>query len=251
MKPGVSTSDTIGRPEASQRRMKRAALSAASASIAPPRRPDRSRGRRPAGLRGARTRSSSRGRSRPRSRAPSARRARVDRRAHGIDAQAVLRDRHAQRAGRRPPVGAAPWKKDSNASGDRRASASSSPGESTTPLRVCTSSGPIASGGKHAEAAAFDHRRTAHADIGVLGRDNHVAASRQARRCRRSSGRRRFRSAAPARQPGEGAEGRHVEPRDDGRRCRPDARRRLRRTRPPAGATGRRPRSRSVFLWLK
>ena len=37
MKPGVSTSETIGSPCASHSCMKRAALSAASASIAPPR----------------------------------------------------------------------------------------------------------------------------------------------------------------------------------------------------------------------
>ena len=82
-------------------------------------------------------------------------------------------------------------------------------------MRVCTSSGPIASGGKTPRPAAFDHRRAAHARIGALGRDDDVARADK----RGVAGK-----AAPgddsdqrrrSRQPREGAERRHVEPGDD------------------------------------
>ena len=43
---------------------------------------------------------------------------------------------------------------------------------------------------EHAEPATFDHRRPAHADVGVGGGDHHVAAARASPRCRRSSSRR-------------------------------------------------------------
>ena len=43
-------------------------------------------------------------------------------------------------------------------------------------------------GREHAEAAALDHRRAAHADGRVLGGDDRRRSSRAARRCRRSSG---------------------------------------------------------------
>ena len=61
------------------------------------------------------------------------------------------------------------------------ASASSSTATSTTPFGTCTDIGPDLVGTEHAEAAAFDHRRAAHADVRVRGRDHDVAAAEQRR----------------------------------------------------------------------
>ena len=59
------------------------------------------------------------------------------------------------------------------------ASRSSATRRSTTPLACCTSIGPDLAGLVHAEPAALDHRRAAHADARVLGGDHHVAAAEQ------------------------------------------------------------------------
>ena len=98
----------------------------------------------------------------------------------------------------------------------RTASASSGTSTSITPLAFCTSVGPMAFGLVRAEAAAFDHRGAAHADVRALGRDDHVAAAEQRRVAREAVARRDADQRHQAAQPREQVEREAVEPRHAG-----------------------------------
>jgi len=66
----------------------------------------------------------------------------------------------------------------------------------------------------HAESAALDHRRAAHADAGIRRRDDQVGAAEQGRIARKASTRRDPDAGHKARKPSPEREGHHVEPRD-------------------------------------
>ena len=110
--------------------------------------------------------------------------------AHVVDAQTVLAARHgAAGAGRdRSSPSAVPGNRTRYFLATSTASASSSTAMSTTPFGTCTRHRPDFLGREDAEPAAFDHRRAAHADGRVRGRDDRRRSSRAARRCPRSSG---------------------------------------------------------------
>ncbi len=150
MKPGVSISETIGSACASQSCMKRAALSAASASMAPPRCAG-SLARTPTGR--PSTRASAVTMPAPKPRSQLERRVAIDKRrdhrAHVVDAQPVRRQQLAQRVSDRPQParrGTAAEESEDSGAPRRPPSASSSTSTSITPARDCTSLGPISSG---------------------------------------------------------------------------------------------------------
>ena len=90
-----------------------------------------------------------------------------------------ITSRAASGGGRGPRRRSGPGSRRGTAGRRATAAASSGTATSTTPLGTWTSSGPIASGGNDAEAAALDHRRAAHADVRALGGDHDVAAPEQ------------------------------------------------------------------------
>ena len=183
MKPGVSHRNSTGSSNASHSCRKRAALSAPSASIAPPRwvgslatTPERAavhareRGHHP------------RRRSRRAARAPSPRRtASSTTRAHLVDALALLGDQLAQQrlVGARAPALGGPREVGEVALGQRRRPRVVGDAQVDDAVGVLHVDRADLRGLVDAEAAALDHRRAAHADARVLGRDHDVAAAEQ------------------------------------------------------------------------
>ena len=106
---------------------------------------------------------------------------RLDDLAHVVDAQAVLGDDVAQqRAGRRTSHSrAGPGSTTGTASRPRPLRPRRRPRCRRRRWAPARDIGPTSSGCEHAEPAAFDHRRAAHADVRVLGRDDDVAAAEQ------------------------------------------------------------------------
>ncbi len=88
--------------------------------------------------------------------------------------------RGAAGAGRRTPTrSTGPWKYDRYCLAAATASASSATAMSTTPLGTWYGHRADLLGPVDAETAALDHGRAAHADVRVLGGDDHVAAAEQ------------------------------------------------------------------------
>ena len=235
MKPGVSIRLTMGSPCALHSCMKRAPLSAASASMAPPRclrvvghqahgrpsirasavwmpapKPVRSGSRlpsstRPPWRRGCRTRAGG-------FRHHGAQQALVRGR---IQCEAALEE--AQVTARRPP----PRPRHRPARRSRRWHAARRWADLL--------------GREHAQAAAFDHGRAAHARllalVAMITSLQPTSAALPAKAAPT-----RCRSPAPARQRGVGGKGAHMQPGQHGRRHRLAGRRRPRRTAPPAAS---------------
>ena len=170
---------------------------------------------------------------------------RLDDRAHVVDAQAVLRDDVAQPT----LVGAVPVRERALEVREvllRDAHRLGLVGDGDVDDAVGRLHGDRADlvGAEHAEAAAFDHRRAAHADVRVLRRDDDVAAAEQrgvaGEAAAGDDADQRHEAAQPAEvagTPGSRARRRRA------RRCRPGVRRRPRRRARPAGAAARRART--------
>ena len=150
MKPGVSISETIARPCVSHRRMKRAALSAASASIAPPRcsgllarmpigRPPR----RASTVCTARPKPARSSIALPRSTSPS-----MTRRMSWLRVRCSGSTLRSASASGASPCTIRPVSRDSSRFVAATAAASSSTSRSITPLADCTAAGPMSSGAK-------------------------------------------------------------------------------------------------------
>ena len=83
--------------------------------------------------------------------------------------------------GARPTSSSRPWKYERYCFATATASASSSTRDVDDAVRAPARRSARSLGREHAEAAALDHRRAAHADVRVLGRDDDVAAAEERR----------------------------------------------------------------------
>ena len=201
------------------------------------------RSRRPAGPRSGPARSPSRARTARAARRPSPRRpgprspARRRRRGAGSPAAA---SRSRVLVGRRPASARGPGSSPSSCLVTATASASSATTTSTTPFGACISIGPTSSGVDVAEPAARDHRRPAHPERRVLGRDDQVRAAGDHGVAGEAAALDDRDPRHLARQPRPQRERARVQrTRRPGGRCRPAARRRPRRRTRPAAASAR------------
>ena len=193
MKPGVSQSESTGSPKASQSCRKRAAFSAPVSSIAPPRcigsfaiSPKARPSMRTSAVIMPMPEAAPQLEHRDSSQSVSITRADV------VDAAPVLGDQVAQDPlVRAVPVGERSLEVAEILFATSIASTSSSTSTSITPRPSEHGGGTDVLGRIDAEAAALDHRRTAHPEARVLRGDDHVASSRRRRRCRRSRSPRR------------------------------------------------------------
>ena len=251
MKPGVSHSERTGSPKASHSCRKRAALSALAASMAPARcmRVVGDHADRPA-LHPGQRRHQARGERRPQLEHRPLVGQQLDRPPDVVDTPPVGRHDVAQPLLlRRRPLPHVPLEVRQVPAGHLDGFLLIGAEDIDDPVRHLHRDRPDLLRAVHAQPASLDHGRATHADVGVGRGDDDVAASRAARRCRRSSVPTPRRRAAPCRSARRRA--RRPRCRARSRRpcpCRPVGHRRPRRRARRGGAVARTSSKRRSFL---